>query len=498
MKKFSGLDAQLILHRLALVVFIIFPVTLALIAQFFRLVQNWDIVKTFQIVLLVGVFLAPIIALFAKDTFWMSIEKSRPFPALWIIVVSVTLRIVLVPLISTDFVSDMEDVHLFATDIYSGNPFANLNNYPNIPYATYLTLTGIILSFVYKIFGASTATAKFLLVFLAGLTTWLVYLTGREIAGERVGFVAAFFYATLPSLLCYTGVLVGDHFALPLMVLAILVQIRLSKSDPDKFSLYIPGYILCGVLVGLVDWFRPVGMTLLAALIISILIFQLKKRVFFQTALALVVLILSYFTISKMAIVITENMFQTVIPSLSQRIGGYVLVGLNPETTGGVNLEDSQTIGETYIRFGNDYSAANRYLIETALGRLEQGEMAKLLKEKFILVWSSHEALFDYSLLGSNDQELVYLLGDFESLLYLMITFFMLISTITSIIKKSHPAIFSMQLFILGFAILMLLLEVQNRYVLIVFPYSIILGTIGMEDAISSGFLRFVKQEWRS
>jgi hypothetical protein len=162
-----------------------------------------------------------------------------------------------------------------------------------------------------------------------------------------------------------------------------------------------------------------------------------------------------------------------------------VLVGLNPDTGGGVNLEDAQTVGETYIRFGSDYSAANRYLVEMALNRLEQGEMANLFKEKFILIWSSHEALFDYSLLGSNDQELVYLLGDFEALLYLIITFFILVSSITSIIKQSHPAIFSMQLFILGFAILMLLLEVQNRYVMIVFPYSILLGVMGMKDAFS-------------
>jgi 4-amino-4-deoxy-L-arabinose transferase-like glycosyltransferase len=485
MKKISSLDMPLILHRLALAVFIIFPVTLALIAQFFRLVQNWDVLKAFQLILLVGVFLTPVIALFTKDTIWTSIEKSRPLPFLWVLVISIALRIVLLPLISTDFVNDMEDIHLFANDINSGDPFANLSNYPNIPYATYLTLTGIILSFVYKIFGASTAIAKFLLVLLAGLTTWLVYLTGRAIAGERVGFVAAFLYGTLPSLVCYTGVLAGDHFALPLIVLVILLQIRLSKLDQGKISYYITGYILCGALIGLVDWFRPVGITLLAAFVISILVFQLKKRVFFQTALTLVVLVLSYFTVSKMAIVITETMFQTTIPSLSQRIGGYVLVGLNPDTGGGVNLEDAQTVGETYIRFGSDYSAANRYLVEMALNRLEQGEMANLFKEKFILIWSSHEALFDYSLLGSNDQELVYLLGDFEALLYLIITFFILVSSITSIIKQSHPAIFSMQLFILGFAILMLLLEVQNRYVMIVFPYSILLGVMGMKDAFS-------------
>lgn len=495
MKKNSSLDVPIILQRLALVVFLIFPLVLAFIAQFVRLLQTWDAVKAVQMILLVGAFLTPVITLFLKDTFWKSIQSLRPFPLLWIIIISITLRIVLLPLISTDLVSDMEDVHLFATDLYSGDPFANLANYPNIPSATYLTLTGIVLSLIYKIFGASVSVAKFVLVVLAGLTTWLVYLTGRAIAGERVGLVAAFFYGTLPSLVVYTGVLVGDHFALPLIVLVILLQTRLQKLDQGKIAYSIIGFILCGALIGLVDWFRPVGLTLLAALAISTLIFQLRKRTFIQAALALVLLLASYFAVSKMAIVITENMFRTTIPSLSQRIGGYVLVGLNPETGGGVNLEDAQTIGETYIRFEGDYAAANRYLVRLALDRLEEGEMAKLFIEKFVLIWSSHEALFDYSLLGSNDEELVYLLGDFEGLLYLVITFFILVSTIGSIIKQSHPAIFSMQLFILGFAILMLLLEVQNRYVLIIFPYSILLGAIGMEERIPSGFLHFVNHK---
>ncbi len=485
MKKIFSLDMQLILHRLALVVFIVFPIGLALIAQLFRVVQNWDIVKFFQIGLAVGIFLTPVIALFVKETFWMSIEKSMPFSVLWVIVTSIGLRIVLLPLISTDFVSDMEDIHLFATDIYSGNPFANLSNYPNIPYATYLTLTGIILSSVYKVFGASATIAKFLLVLLAGLTTWLVYLTGRKVGGERVGFVAAFFYGTLPSLVCYTGVLAGDHFALPLMMAVVLLQIRLGRLDQEKPSYHIAGYVLCGALIGLVDWFRPVGMTLLTALTISILVFQLRKPVLFRTVLSLAVLILSYFTVSKMAIVITENMFQTTIPSVSQRVGAYILVGLNPETAGGVNLEDAQTVGETYNRFGSDYSAANRYLTEMALERLEEGELAKLLKEKFVLIWSSHDALFDYSLIGSNDQELVNLLRDFEALLYLGITIFICINAYFSIQGQSNPANFTMQLFLLGFALLMLIFEVQNRYVIVVIPYSILLGVLGVKDIFS-------------
>jgi 4-amino-4-deoxy-L-arabinose transferase-like glycosyltransferase len=485
MEKNIKSDTPILLQRLALILFFIFPVALSIVSQIFVLIHSWYPIKIVQFSLLVVIFLIPVFLILAKNSIWVSIEQYKYVPMLWVVGLAIVLRIILVQLISSDFVSDMEDIHFFAVDISSGNPMANLQNYPNIPSTTYLTMTGIVLSIIYKIFGASTAIAKLTLIILAGLTTWLIFLVGKRIANAQVGFIASLLYAILPSLICFTGILTGDHFALPLMMLVVLLQIRLGKLDQEKTFYHIAGYILCGVLIGLVDWFRPIGMTLLAALIISILIFQFKKQVLFRTMLALVLLMMSYFTVSKMAIVITENMFQTTIPSLFQRIGAYVLVGLNPETTGGVNLEDAQTVGETYNRFGSDYSAANRYLTEMALDRLEEGELAKLFKEKFVLIWSSHDALFDYPLNGSNDQELVNLLRDFEALLYLVITVFILFNAFSSIRWQSNFSTFAMQLFILGFALLMLVFEVQNRYVIIVIPFSILLGVLGMKDAFS-------------
>jgi len=43
-----------------------------------------------------------------------------------------------------------------------------------------------------------------------------------------------------------------------------------------------------------------------------------------------------------------------------------------------------------------------------------------------------------------------------------------------------------MQLFVLGFALLLLLVEVQNRYVMVVIPYSILLSVMGMKDTFSA------------
>jgi len=480
MKASPRFDAPLLLQRVVLAIFIVMPVTLALLAQALFLVRTWDIFKAVQIFLLFGVLLAPLILLFTNPSIWTLLEKHEGWLVVWVIAIAIGLRLIFLPLISTDFISDMADIHSFAGEIIAGT--ADVNNYPNISYAAYLSLTSLVLSFVYKIFGVSTTAAKFFLVLLFVLTTWLVYLTGRKIAGTKVGFFAALTYATLPSLICFTGVLTGDHFALPFLVLAILIQAYLYKSDLSNSYYVLAGYALCGIAIGFVDWFRPFGMILLLAMILSTLIFQFRRGMFLRLVLALSVLIVCYFGVSKLASVVTKNVFHARTLTTFQKVGSHLLVGLNPDSRGSVTLEDGITIGETYERYGNDYAAINRYLIQTAFTRLDGEKLANLFIEKFDIMWSSHIELFDYALFGSNDQEIVYLMADFESLLYLALTAFILLGAIKSFRDGAHPAIFTMQLFLLGFAILMLVFEAQNRYIVVVLPYSILLGILGVND----------------
>lgn len=480
MKTSSRLDTLNLLRRFALVIFIIFPVTLALIAQVFFLVHTWDIFKAFQIFLLFGVLIVPFILVFTNSSLWAMLEKHENWLILWVIAIAISLRLVLLPLISTNFGSDMADIHSFAAEIAAGT--ADIHKYLNISYAAYLSLTSLVLSFFYKIFGVSTTVAKFFLVLLSVLTTWLVYLTGRKIAGIRAGFVASFVYATLPSLICFTGVLTGDHLALPFFVLAILIQAYLYKADLSNPYYILIGYTACGVAIGFVDWFRPFGMVLLFAMIISTFIFLFRRQTFLRLLLALSVLVTSYFAVNKLADVVIENVFHARTFSMSEKIGSHLLVGLNPDSRGRVTPEDGATIGETYQHYGNDYASINRYLIQVAFSRLDKEKLVKLFVEKFYIMWSNRIELFDYALFGSNDQEIVYLMADFESLLFLVLTLFILIGAIKSFRRKSHPAIFTMQLFLLGFAMLVLVFEAQNRYIVVALPYLVLLGILGAND----------------
>jgi len=485
MKKNLVLDIPYLLQRLTLIIFALFPIALSIISQTYLIIQSWSFMKLFQFGFLVALFLTPIFAIFSRNSTWTLIKQSKYLIIFWVVGLAIILRIILVQIISTDFVSDMEDVHLLAMDIYSGNPLANIDNYPNIPGATHLNMSALVLSFIYKSFGASTAIAKLFLIILNGLTTFLIYLLGREIANIKLGFLAAFLFATLPSIICYTGVLSGDHLAIPVMTLAILCYARTHKLDNNKFFSLILNYAIIGILVGFAQWFRPLGMLLVSALFISIVIYRVQRDKFFKVLITLVVLLFTYSVTSNLPVKISENIFRIKILSPSQRIGDWLLKGLNPTSNGIVTIEDDRIVRETYARFGNDISGAQEYLIKFAFERLEREQIMGLFKEKTNLIWSSHNALFDYSLAGSNDQELVNTMRAFETLLYLAITIFMFFHTIVSISRRPHPAVYVMQLFILGLALLLLFMEVQNRYVIIVIPYSILLGALGIKGMFS-------------
>jgi 4-amino-4-deoxy-L-arabinose transferase-like glycosyltransferase len=485
MEKNLKLDTPFLLQRLVLVLFLLFPITLSIFSQILLVIHSWDFIKFIKFGFLVTFFLLPIFAILAKDSIWEAIEQFKHLPLIWVVGLAIILRIIFVQLISTNFASDMEDVHFLAVDISSGHPLANLDKYPNIPSATHLDMSALVLSYVYRLFGASTSTAKLFLILLGGLTTFLIYLVGQEVANKRVGFLAAFLFATLPSVICYTGVLAGDHLALPPMILAILIYARTYKLDYSKFFPLILTYAIIGILAGFGDWFRPLGTILVTAFIVSTLIYSVGKRKLYRLLTVLSVLLFAYTATSNLAVKISEDIFQTKILSSSQRIGEFILKGLNPDSKGLVTFEDDNTARQTYERFGNDSLGAQKYLINLALSRLDPKKALKLFEEKFTLIWASHDALFDYSLIGSNDQELVNLMRAFETLLYLVITIFIFFQAIVSIRHRSHPAVFVMQLFIFGFAVLLLLTEVQNRYVMIVIPFSILLGVLGMKDAFS-------------
>ncbi|MBT4843717.1 MAG: hypothetical protein HOA53_18375 [Anaerolineae bacterium] len=472
------------LRKIALVLLAFFPIALSLFFQIVSIINTWELLRLFQFASLIVVFFAPMLVVFINKSVRKEIKKYNEETLFWVIVLAFILRIILVQVISTNFVSDFEDVHSFASDIYFGNTLANLSKYPNIPYSLHLNMPSFVLSIVYKLFGPSTNVAKLFMVLLGVITTFLIYLNGKEISNETVGLLSAFLFAILPSTICYSGTLDTVYLAFPPLLLATLLYIRSSKNNDSNLPSSVIYFSLIGILIGITDWFRPVGIILIIALIISLLIYKIKEWKNYKLLIIIGIVLLSYTGTTNLAAQISKNIFQTNILSSSQRIGEYLLKGLNPISKGRVTTEDYDIAVNAYARFNGDSFETQKYLVNLAFSRLDKEGSIELFKSKIDLIWASHDALFDYSLIGSNDDELVNLLRDFETLLWVIITVFMFFNVVFAIKENPSPATFTMQLFILGFALLLLFMEVQNRYVAIVIPFSILLSVSGLDTVL--------------
>lgn len=477
----SKLHLNLLLQKSATIIFAFLPIIFSFLAQWQYIFSIWNSYVFWGVGVLVVLVVSPLLVLLYQKSFLHFTESKHFFLVLWLVALGVGLRVVLLPIISTNFVSDMEDIHMFAVDVASGTPLANLQNYPNIPRSIFLNMSGLVLGSIYKIFPPSFTTAKICMVILSGLTIWLVYNSGLKISNSRVGFVAALTFAIFPSLVLYTGVLSGEHVAVFLISAIILLYTKL-HDNKNKKAYYFLGYLFCGSMIGLVDWFRPVGIILLISILVTDFLYA-KKGDFPITFIALVGLFIGHVFITNLAVSISERVFGVDVLPASQRLGHYILVGLNPETTGTINGGDYDLANTTYERFGNDHLSAQKYLVQVALERLEGHSIVKLFWVKFDRIWANQEALFGYSLIGSDNQEMVMLMEYIGVLLYMLITIFVGFHTAKSILQRPKPVVFVMQLFILGFALLLLLVEAQNRYVIVVLPYLMLLGALGLEDS---------------
>ena len=170
------------LQRIALIIFSFLPVGLAIYYQLLYLSHQLDYFLTCSDWITCSSIFLPLIVFLIQDDVWHSIEEMGYVP-LWVIILPLPYAY-RPPLLSTNFSSDMADIHAFAVDVASGQPFANLHNYQGIPRASHLNMTGLVMSVLYRIVGASFATPKTLMVVLVALTVWLIYLAGNQLAAS--------------------------------------------------------------------------------------------------------------------------------------------------------------------------------------------------------------------------------------------------------------------------------------------------------------------------
>lgn len=469
-----------LIQRLTLVLFLVFPIGLAILTQIQNITGNQDLYST--------LLLAPLLILFFGFMVYIQISEvqgSGSLAVLLLIGFAVSVRTATLLILSTDLTSDVLDVHNYAIDIVMGTPTAHTDQYTYIPEATYLSMTGLTHALFYKLFGASVKTVKLLSVVVSAITCGVIYKIGKEGTGDRrVGLVAGYLFAAWPALVAYTGIPTSEHIAMLLIALFVLISVFYTKSDKRGNWRYAIGmYALMGTVIGLVDWYRPVGVILLIAYLISDILYLGKGEKIFRWLAQIAVLVITFLFVSQSAVQINSWIHGVPIPTNGQKFGQSILIGTNFESGGLHNWEDYGTGATAYKRFDGDFNTANRYLIGLAMDRIKENynRLPQLIETKFRRVWQNDADLFSTASVGSNDSELLGYASLVDHFYLIVVTILIFLASVFAIIKRSPQATFLMQLFILGMALTLLITEAQMRYRSILIPFSALLAAFGLK-----------------
>jgi len=176
-------------------------------------------------------------------------------------------------------------------------------------------------------FGCSLIAIRIIQAIISSFTVLLIYITGKKIFDEKVGFISAIISVIYPFFIFYTGFFLTETLFIFLIVVTIYFYILTLKSDKYKIKYLIQ----CGIYTGLGSLCRPT----MEPFFLIFLLFLLMAKEEFKVKIKKV-LITSLFFILTLSPWIIRNyvIFKKFIPATT--MGGWVFwEGNNPRSEGG-------------------------------------------------------------------------------------------------------------------------------------------------------------------
>jgi hypothetical protein len=187
-----------------------------------------------------------------------------------LIVIAIGVRFISQIVMDTQPVTDFQDA-ISKASLFMQGPFPDIRS-ARFPYWGFYKLT---LSQVFSLFGDSFTTVKYLNLFLAGVTTTGIYLLGKKSSGsKKIGMISATIYALWPADAFYKNLPTGEHIFTTLLPFVCLIFVIAMEKLDQKISLSLILSLVTGLLLGLMDLYRPVAIIFLIACAIALLVFK--------------------------------------------------------------------------------------------------------------------------------------------------------------------------------------------------------------------------------
>lgn len=360
-----------------------------------------------------------------------------------------------------------------------------------------------ILKNVFVLFGTSVWNGQMANIFFSVGTVFIVYRIGRKLGGKLAGVIALTAAAFWPSQIFYGNMLAAEYPFTFFLYLSLLLFLHLAM-DYDAATRHavwgVVLHILLGCLIAVTSAIRPMALILLIAIILCMFPQNMKLpnipknsisvwvRFLGKGWLRCCLILVSYFILSG---VITTNIELTInktLPSLSESFGYNLLVGLNTESKGGWNEEDSRFLYANLDITGSPIQAqvASR---DRAIERLTSDPKAifDLFINKYELLWGNDDYGVSWNLAFLKEQnqltperEAILTSAQEANHMVYMISILFSLMTLIYLLQKKASYVYVPILLFLGTAAMHLLVESQNRYHYHVLPVFMIVASVGV------------------
>jgi 4-amino-4-deoxy-L-arabinose transferase-like glycosyltransferase len=334
------------------------------------------------------------------------------------------------------------------------------------------------LSVFFRLFGSSEFLPVLLNVFLSTLSAAALFHLGRRLAGLEVATATTLLWIACPSQTIYNMFVLSEplYTALILLFFCVVVEAAARKSSPP---LRIGAGILGGLLLTGIQAVRPVAVILFLGLMLWLLLLQMdawrEKKFRIRW--------LSFFIALLVCWGAAGNLWDHY---LSLRLGeepasvpGYnILVGLNPDSSGSWNEEDSAQLNFYSTQPGSTPQGVQEHLLDSAKERIRSGavDFPRLFWEKLYIFLGNDAACVQYAQSMFSHSEFLRRLCNAFYYSVLLLSFFGALSLFQ---KGDRSLLFLPMVYVLGLTIAQMLVEVAGRYHYSILPSLCLLGALG-------------------
>ncbi len=344
-----------------------------------------------------------------------------------------------------------------------------------------------VLSILFRFFGTRVSVAQNFNLILAVATVYLTYLTGRLAGGRLAGITALLLSAFWPSQVLYITQAASEFlfsFLLMLSLYLFVLSLKTCTVDMHHPMLGVLLYIALGIALGFCATVRPMALIVLITIFLCIFFQSLfipaekaerqsiSLMILSRGWMRCLVVLICYVIITSSTNLTIEHTIDRPLASGSASFGYNLLVGLNTNSEGGWNAEDSALLYDEYSRTG-DANQAHLACRDLAVQRLTQdpASIFNLFLRKYHILWGNDDYGGTWNIVFLNEQgnltpvreNFLYASRDIGNLFYLLCVAFAGIAGIF-LWRKGNDVEYAFVLIFVGTVGMHLFVESQNRY----------------------------------